>query len=62
MSGRLLPGEGELPLVALTQHVLADHPAAVVGVEVFSGELQAMPAIDAALLAGTAIRDVLLKV
>jgi hypothetical protein len=59
MAGRLLPGKGELPLTELTQRVLADHPAVVVGVEVFSGELQALPPDQAALLAAVATRDVL---
>ena len=59
MAGRLLPGKGELALVELTRRVLADHPAVVVGVEVFSGELQALPPDQAALLAAVATRDVL---
>jgi sugar phosphate isomerase/epimerase len=59
MAGRLLPGEGELPLAELTRHVLADHPNAVVGVEVFSADLQAMPAREAALVAALATREVL---
>jgi sugar phosphate isomerase/epimerase len=62
MAGRLLPGHGELPLVELTQRVLADHPDVVVGVEVFSSELQALPATQAALLAGVATRNVLAHV
>ena len=59
MAGRLLPGTGDLPLVEWTSRLLADHPDAVVGVEVFSGELQAMSAAEAALLAAVATRDVL---
>jgi sugar phosphate isomerase/epimerase len=62
MAGRLLPGDGELPLVELTRRLLADHPNAVVGVEVFSGELQAMAAREAALLAAVATRTVLAQV
>ena len=62
MAGRLLPGKGDLPLVEWTGRLLADHPDAVVGVEVFSGELQAMPAAEAALLAAVATRDVLARV
>ena len=62
MAGRLLPGHGELPLVEWTQRLMADHPNAVVGVEVFSGELQARPATEAALLAAVATRDVLAHV
>ena len=59
MAGRLLPGHGELALVELAQRVLTDHPAAIVGVEVFSGELQALPPEQAALLAAVATRGVL---
>jgi len=62
MAGRLLPGKGDLPLAAWTSQLLADHPGAVVGVEVFSGDLQAMPAAEAALLAAVATRDVLSRV
>ena len=62
MAGRLLPGDGDLPLVELTRRLLADHPKAIVGVEVFSGELQAMPAREAALLAAVATRTVLAQV
>jgi sugar phosphate isomerase/epimerase len=59
MAGRLLPGHGDLPLVELTRRVLADHPAVVVGVEVFSGDLQALPPAHAALSAAIATREVL---
>ena len=62
MAGRLLPGHGELPLVEWTRRLLADHPSAVVGVEVFSGELQALPAAEAARRAGVATREVLARV
>ena len=62
MAGRLLPGKGDLPLVEWTSRLLSDHPAAVVGVEVFSGDLQAMAAAEAALLAAVATRDVLAHV
>jgi sugar phosphate isomerase/epimerase len=62
MAGRLLPGKGDLPLVEWTNQLLADHPDAVVGVEVFSGDLQAMSAAEAALLAAVATRDVLAHV
>jgi sugar phosphate isomerase/epimerase len=62
MAGRLLPGKGDLPLVKWTNQLLADHPDAVIGVEVFSGDLQAMSAAEAALLAAVATRDVLADV
>jgi len=59
MAGRLLPGDGDLPLADLTRLTLAEHPDAIVGVEVFSADLQAMPAREAALLAALATREVL---
>jgi sugar phosphate isomerase/epimerase len=62
MAGRLLPGEGELPLVDWTRRLLADHSQAIVGVEVFSTELQALPAEAAAQRAAVATRGVLARV
>jgi sugar phosphate isomerase/epimerase len=62
MAGRLLPGKGDLPLVEWTSQLLGDHPGAVVGVEVFSGDLQAMSAAEAALVAAVATRGVLADV
>jgi len=48
MFGRLLPGEGELPLAQMLRVLLARDPALVVGVEVFSEELQRLPADEVA--------------
>jgi sugar phosphate isomerase/epimerase len=48
MFGRLLPGEGELPLVPLLRDLLAREPGLTVGVEVFSEELKALPPRQAA--------------
>lgn len=47
MTGRDLPGEGELPLHALTRAALANNPALTAEVEVFSEELRGL-SIDAA--------------
>ena len=47
MSGRDLPGEGQLPLHALARAALANNPNLTAEVEVFSDELRALP-IDAA--------------
>ena len=47
MSGRDLPGEGELPLYALTRIALANNPRLTAEIEVFSEELRGL-AIDAA--------------
>jgi sugar phosphate isomerase/epimerase len=43
MSGRELPGEGELPLHELTRAALANTPGLSAEVEVFSDELRALP-------------------
>ncbi len=59
MSGRSLPGEGELPLMDILAPVLAVHPELPVGVEVLNDELKAMPAGEAAAVAGAALRRVL---
>jgi sugar phosphate isomerase/epimerase len=48
MSGRLLPGEGELPLIELLRVLMARAAPATVGVEVFSDELRALPAAEVA--------------
>lgn len=47
MTGRDLPGEGELPLHAITRAALANNPALTAEVEVFSAELRGL-SIDAA--------------
>jgi sugar phosphate isomerase/epimerase len=59
MSGRYLPGEGELPLMEILGPVMAAHPDLPVGVEVLNDELKAMPAAEAAARAGNALRGVL---
>ncbi len=62
MSGRFLPGFGELPLVEILTPVLRAHPDMAVGVEVLNDELRAMPVDGAAAAAGDALRDVLARV
>jgi sugar phosphate isomerase/epimerase len=59
MSGRYLPGEGDLPLLAILTPVLAEHPDLPVGVEVLNDEMRAMPAARAASVAGRALRGLL---
>jgi len=49
--GRLLPGEGHLPLGAIIDAVAANNPPMLVGVEVFNAGLRAMPPTAAAALA-----------
>ncbi|MBS0366137.1 MAG: sugar phosphate isomerase/epimerase [Proteobacteria bacterium] len=48
MTGRLLPGEGELALVEMLRMLLRVEPQLTVGVEVFSEELQPLPADEVA--------------
>ena len=47
--GRLLPGEGELPLRELVEAALENSPDATLDIEVLNDELRAMPAADAAM-------------
>jgi sugar phosphate isomerase/epimerase len=62
MGGRLLPGEGELPLVTLLAGLLAREPGLTVGVEVFSDELKTLPAAEIAARVGRSTRGVLKQV
>lgn len=48
MSGRKLPGEGEIPLVDILHRVLPAAAGVPIGVEVFSAELAALPKVEAA--------------
>lgn len=47
MSGRMLPGEGELPLDELVDAALVNNPELTIEIEVFSEELEVLP-VDAA--------------
>jgi sugar phosphate isomerase/epimerase len=59
MHERLLPGDGELDLGELIEALRATGTTSPWGVEVFSDELHALPASDAAARAGNALRSVL---
>jgi sugar phosphate isomerase/epimerase len=59
MSGRLLPGDGELALVDLLTRVFAAHPDLPVGIEVISDEMRALSASDAASAAAASLRRLL---
>src|SRR5260370_977610 len=48
LSGRVLPGEGELPLRAVVEAALENSPDATVDLEVLNDELRARSADDAA--------------
>jgi sugar phosphate isomerase/epimerase len=56
MSGRDLPGEGELPLHALTAIALANNPRLTAEIEVFSEELRGLAVDDAAARVAAAVR------
>jgi sugar phosphate isomerase/epimerase len=62
MSGRLLPGEGELPLVEMVSRLLSAQPHLTVGVEVFSDDLKSLTPTEVALKvaasAGAVLRQV----
>ncbi|HUL18702.1 MAG TPA: sugar phosphate isomerase/epimerase family protein [Steroidobacteraceae bacterium] len=62
MFGRLLPGEGELPLVPLLRELLGREPGLTVGVEVFSEELRALTPKDAAARVASTTARVLREV
>jgi len=62
MGGRLLPGEGEIPLVSLLRCLLAREPGLTVAVEVFSDELKALPAHEIAARVASSTREVLAEV
>jgi sugar phosphate isomerase/epimerase len=49
LGGRLLPGEGELPLRDLVEAALENSPDATLDIEVLNSELRAMSAADAAM-------------
>src|ERR1700722_13704641 len=56
---RLLPGDGEFDLTGLIRTLAATGTTAPLGVEVFNDGLQALPAAEAARLAGQSTRRVL---
>ena len=59
MSGRLLPGDGELPLALLLAPLLASPPALDVGLEGFDARLAGLEPQLAAREAGSALRRLL---
>jgi sugar phosphate isomerase/epimerase len=62
MGGRLLPGEGELPLVGWLEVILRRDPQLTVGVEVFSAELNALKPEEACARVAETTRAVLAQV
>jgi len=62
MSGRLLPGTGELPLVDIVARIRRAHPEIPVGIEVISDEMRGLEAGAAAAAAAQALRALLQRV
>jgi sugar phosphate isomerase/epimerase len=56
MTGRLLPGEGELPLGEIVAAALVNSPGITIEVEVFSEELTGMTADTAAARTAAAVQ------
>lgn len=59
MSGRYLPGEGELELDVMVDAVRTFRPDVAVGIEVINDDLRAMPAAEAAGRAAVSLRRLL---
>jgi len=59
MQGRLLPGEGDAPLVEILRALRSTGTRAPLGVEVFSAELDKLPPREVGRRAGAAARRVL---
>jgi sugar phosphate isomerase/epimerase len=59
MSGRHLPGEGELALVDMVDAVRRARPEVPVGIEVINDELRALPAAEAANRAVASLKPLL---
>lgn len=62
MQARLLPGEGDAPLAEILRALRDTGTRAPVGVEVFSAELDRLPAVEVGRRAGEAARRVLASV
>jgi sugar phosphate isomerase/epimerase len=59
MQARLLPGEGDIPLVELIRALDAIGSRAPIGVEVFSTQLDALPPVEVGRRAGESARRIL---
>jgi sugar phosphate isomerase/epimerase len=61
MRGRLLPGDGELPLEDLVARALGPRPDLPAGIEVISDDMRALPAAEAAMTAGASLQALLAR-
>jgi len=59
MTGRLLPGDGVLPLAEVIGGLLAARPEVPVGIEIFNDQMRAMTVESAAAESATALRALL---
>ena len=59
MQGRLLPGDGDIPLAEILRAIRDTGTRAPLGVEVFSAQLDALPPVEVGRRAGAAARRVL---
>ena len=62
MSGRYLPGDGELPLVEILRPVLDARPDLAVGIEVANDALTEMSPADAAAVAAASVRNLIASI
>jgi sugar phosphate isomerase/epimerase len=61
MNHRLMPGEGDIPLVEILQILHANGCTAPIGAEIFSETFRDIPAIEVGKRCGDALRNVLAK-
>jgi len=61
MNHRLLPGEGDIPLVEILQILHANGCTAPIGAETFSEKFRDIPAIEVGKRCGDALRNILAK-
>lgn len=57
--GRLLPGDGDLPLREIVEAVLANAPDVAIAAEIFSRELHSLPPAEAVRRIAEALREML---
>jgi len=56
LTGRLLPGDGDLPLAELLDAAMGNNPSATVDIEVLSGEIRSLGPAAAAAVLGEGLR------
>jgi sugar phosphate isomerase/epimerase len=61
MNNRLLPGDGDIPLVEIFQILHSIGCTAPIGAEIFSETLKNIPAVEVGKRCGDALRNILAK-